>query len=163
MYKSILVPLDGSEHARIALTIAHQLASPGGRRLHLLHVSDIRLTRDVPAGAGVGASLTSAMTFTREEIEKMNAALGEKVERAEQSGRNLVEQVKEAAGLRDLDADVLVRIGRPADVIVEEAEALGVEAIVIGSRGISDIASLLLGSVSHRVLHTAPCRVILVH
>ncbi|OHV09683.1 universal stress protein [Kushneria phosphatilytica] len=56
-----------------------------------------------------------------------------------------------------------VYIGSPAHIIVDEAERLKVDAIVIGSRGLSDFRGLVVGSVSHRVSHTAPCTVISVH
>ena len=45
----------------------------------------------------------------------------------------------------------------------EEAGRLGVEAIVMGSRGMSDLKSLAVGSTSHKVMHTANCTVITVH
>lgn len=53
--------------------------------------------------------------------------------------------------------------GSAARTIVDEAGRLGADAIVMGSRGPSDLAGLVLGRVSHRVLHTAACRVITVH
>jgi nucleotide-binding universal stress UspA family protein len=45
---------------------------------------------------------------------------------------------------------------------VEEADKLGVDAIIMGSSGMSDLKGLVIGSISHKVMHTANCRVILV-
>ena len=59
--------------------------------------------------------------------------------------------------------EYIVRMGSPADVILEEAARVGVDAIVMGSRGLSDIKGLLVGSVSHKVLHAAKCTVVTVH
>nr|WP_281430368.1 universal stress protein [Salinicola acroporae] len=53
--------------------------------------------------------------------------------------------------------------GRPAQTIVQQATDLGVDMIIMGSRGLSDLKSLVVGSVSHKVSHIAPCPVITLH
>lgn len=55
----------------------------------------------------------------------------------------------------------VVRRGSPADEIVRYAEEHGVGLIVMGSRGWGEMHAVLLGSVSERVLHTAPCPVLI--
>ena len=52
--------------------------------------------------------------------------------------------------------------GYPADTIVEYATGVGAGLIVVGSRGRGDLASLVLGSTSHRIIHAAPCNVLIV-
>ena len=52
--------------------------------------------------------------------------------------------------------------GYPADALVEYAEGVGAELIVIGSRGRGELAALFLGSTSHRILHLAHCDVLVV-
>jgi nucleotide-binding universal stress UspA family protein len=52
--------------------------------------------------------------------------------------------------------------GYPADALVEYAEGVGADLIVIGSRGRGELAALFLGSTSHRVLHLAHCDVLVV-
>jgi nucleotide-binding universal stress UspA family protein len=47
------------------------------------------------------------------------------------------------------------QLGEPADTIVHAAEANGVGEIVIGSRGMSQLAGLVLGSVAYKVIHRA--------
>lgn len=54
---------------------------------------------------------------------------------------------------------VSVREGRTADLILETAASTRADLIVLGSRGLSEIQSLLLGSVSYRVAHEATCPV----
>jgi len=59
----------------------------------------------------------------------------------------------------------LQRVGRPADEIVKAARELGVDSIVIGSRGntlTQRIRRMLIGSTSRRVLRLASCPVTLV-
>ena len=47
--------------------------------------------------------------------------------------------------------------GNPANKIVALAEAEGADMIFLGSRGLGDAKGLLLGSVSHKAMHLAPC------
>lgn len=51
----------------------------------------------------------------------------------------------------------------PADEICDYAKEKDFNLIVMGSRGLSDIKEILLGSVSHDVLHKAHCPVTVVH
>ena len=55
-----------------------------------------------------------------------------------------------------------VRVGTPWREIVELAQELGVDAIVVGSRGLSAIQRLLLGSTAENVVRHAPCPVLVV-
>ncbi len=50
--------------------------------------------------------------------------------------------------------------GYPADALVEYAGGVGADLIVVGSRGRGELAALLLGSTSHRILHLATCDVL---
>ena len=50
----------------------------------------------------------------------------------------------------------------PGKVISETAKTEGITLIIMGSRGKSDLAGLILGSTTHKVLHTAPCPVLVV-
>ena len=55
-----------------------------------------------------------------------------------------------------------ISIGAPAEVIVEYAKKLRCDQICIGTRGRGSVAGLLLGSVANKVIHLAPCPVLLV-
>lgn len=52
--------------------------------------------------------------------------------------------------------------GDPVRVILDTAKKRDVDAIVMGSRGLSDLGGVVIGSVSHKVSHAAKCRVITV-
>jgi nucleotide-binding universal stress UspA family protein len=55
-----------------------------------------------------------------------------------------------------------IGIGAPAEVIVEYAKKFRCHQICIGTRGLGSVAGLLLGSVANKVIHLAPCPVLLV-
>ncbi|MGM0985466.1 MAG: universal stress protein [Pseudomonadota bacterium] len=145
MFHSILVPVDGSEHARKALSVACQLARQQGAALHLLHIPE-ELAHETTLVWGIGAIAVEA---SREE---RNAA-----------GKQVIDRATEAA--RELGAtniETAIEQGDPARTILSEARRRGVDAIVMGSRGLSDLKGLVVGSVSHKVSHAADCTVITV-
>jgi len=67
-----------------------------------------------------------------------------------------------ARELADMNATVetMVRGGTPADQIVRVADELEADLIVIGGRGKGAMEAIVLGSVAYRVLHHAPCPVL---
>ncbi|MHB0776097.1 universal stress protein [Halomonas sp. WWR20] len=145
MYKTLLIPIDGSENSHKALKVASQLAKPSHAKLYLLHVSET-----LPAGDVVGLGVGATQYIGSPEEER-------------QTGRLTLDEAVHAAGLEGSETHYLTRQGRPANVIVEEAKALDADAIVMGSRGLSDLKGLAVGSVSHKVNHIANCTVITVH
>jgi len=58
------------------------------------------------------------------------------------------------------NVDTMVRAGTPADQIVRAADELEADLIVIGGRGKGAMEAIVLGSVAYRVLHHAPCPVL---
>jgi nucleotide-binding universal stress UspA family protein len=159
MFKTILVPLDGSEHSHRALEVAHRLASADDAVLYLLNVPEWPPAADL-LGKSVGAR---AMGVSRQDVEQTGRQLLEHFDEAEESGHGMMEQMKKKLGASPVHTESIVRVGSPADIILEEAKRLGVDAIVMGSRGLSNLKELLVGSVSHKVLHAAKCTVVTVH
>ncbi len=80
---------------------------------------------------------------------------------AEKTAKDALQRTMEELGTT-APAESVVRRGSPADEIVQCAGEHGVGLIVMGSRGWGEMHAVLLGSVSERVLHTAPCPVLIV-
>ncbi|WP_083007455.1 universal stress protein [Halomonas sp. GT] len=145
MFDSILVPVDGSEHAKQAIKIACRLLNKGASKVCLLHVPEVLGYKTTMVWGLGGVNPES----TLEELEKAGEKLLEKAaEFATQAGAYQVERK-------------LVS-GDPTSVILEEANVSRVDAIVMGSRGLSNLGSVMVGSVSHNVSHAAKCPVITV-
>ncbi|MEQ6916711.1 universal stress protein [Halomonas aquatica] len=146
MFRSILVPVDGSEHAKKALSVACQLARQEGSSLVLLHIPEM-LAHEATLVWGIGAIAIEASQEQRDS-----------------AGRQVMDRAAESA--RDQGAphiETMIAQGDPARTILDEAARRGVDAIVMGSRGLGDLKGLVVGSVSHKISHAADCTVITVH
>ncbi len=79
----------------------------------------------------------------------------------EMAGR-IVDQARDAAQSAGATRiETAIQDGDPATRIVEYSRNEGVDLIVLGRRGLGGIAGLLLGSVSQKVSHVAPCACLL--
>lgn len=145
MAESILVPLDDSSCSLAALE--HAVEAHEDPRIHLLHVHDYR-------AAGYQATPESKLPGYWESWYRD----------AERNAQSLFEdaadRTQECGGGVDRTT---VRVGRPAQSIVEYADDADVDQIVIGSHGRSGLSRLLRGSVSERVLRHASVPVTVVH
>lgn len=176
MFKSILVPIDGTDASDKAAQIARDLAGQYGASITFLYVAtsesvsdeELRMVenehlaeieRDMPLRADFGtASGAMAVPAFLGKASETN----ERVRNA--IGRQLTAHAKDIAEDQGIEkADVRVENGNAADTIVRIAKETGVDAIIMGSRGRSDLAGLVLGSVSHAVASQAKCSVVTVH
>jgi nucleotide-binding universal stress UspA family protein len=75
--------------------------------------------------------------------------------------RTLAEEIS-AGGLETTVEMHNIMLGGPAHLIASIAEASDANLIVVGTRGHSSVAGVVLGSVTQRLLHVAPCPVLAV-
>lgn len=138
----ILCPVDFSGHSRLALDYATVLARWYEAEVVALHAYAIAM---VPATIGAMPAMTTVgVPLTREEIERDLDAFVRPVRAAE---------VKTTA---------TVTTGGPARTILETADRLQANLIVMGTHGASGVERLVLGSVTEKVLRKAKCPVLVV-
>jgi nucleotide-binding universal stress UspA family protein len=144
VFRSILAAIDGSAHASRALDEAADLARATGATLTVLtSVPDLATWTSIGAGYA-GVSLQSLVDQTEKEC------------------RTLLDDAAQRVGDGVEVAKVLAH-GPAGPAIVDQVGAGGHDLVVMGSRGRGDVAALLLGSVSHHVVHAAPVAVLIVH
>lgn len=144
MFNAMLVPIDGSEYSRNALQLAVSLASGENPVIHLLNIPETP-----PTGAEMNRWAANPDFYdNRPEVEKQAI--------------DLLKNVRGEINREDIRIECHVHWMPPAQAIVEAASEFGVEAIIMGSRGLGNVKGMLLGSVSHKVLHIADCRVVLI-
>ena len=143
MYKKILVPLDGSEFAKKALEHAEELAKTFSAEIILFQV--VPLT---PFYAGAPESVPFGIVDEKQ------------TEAAEMDLTKLAEEMK----TRGHKVAAIVKKGQHVAVeIIDFAKELGVDLIVMCTRGHSGITRWVLGSVAHKVLTRAETPILLVH
>ncbi len=140
MSKKILVPVDGSEQSKKAIEFAADWAKTHDGKLHLFHVPEPAAGDEMMVMGGASITLHAS----REELEEAGNQI---LEAAEGVARNM--------GVDDVERSI--EIGDPARKIVAKADAIEADMIVMGTRGLGDWKSLLIGSVSHKVMHLASC------
>jgi nucleotide-binding universal stress UspA family protein len=132
MFKRILCATDGSEHGDRAVRQAARMALADDAELHLAHVIE-----RIPAAGRLGGQ---NVFLTQSEIDS-----------------RIVHQGEQLAQREGVIAEVhLVRgAGPPAKQLAELADRIDADLIVLGSRGHSPLAGLVLGSVTHQLVHAA--------
>jgi len=138
----ILIPNDGSESGRRALEYALKMAkSHNSYDITILTVacSDFALARGVVFNPN--ELITSCNAHFNMSLEKAKAMF-------------------EAEGI---NVNTLLAGGDPAGIIIDMVNNQGFEKVVMGTRGLSGISGMLLGSVSSKVLHNVKVPVTLIH
>lgn len=137
MYRRILVGYDGSAAGRKAFDTALDLAVKDGADLYVLSVAR---TLDVPDDVETEAVIENSRDYHS----------------------RLLSELQPLAAAKGVKAHFEVSVGHPAEQIIFHADRLDADLIVVGDRGRSKFARLLLGSVSRQVTEHADRPVLLV-
>jgi len=134
----VLIATDFSSHAEDALALVGGLAMPEGSAVRIVHVIE-------PFPQIYAFAPTSMIAMTENVERETTAELDRK--------RAIFRE-------RPVEVQTALVLGRPADMIVDEAQRFRADLVVMGSRGRRGVASALLGSVSAEVVDRAPCPVL---
>jgi nucleotide-binding universal stress UspA family protein len=138
VYTDILVPTDGSTASATAVEHAIDLAAHYDATLHVLYVVDVTGYSALEVGADVVASAL------------------------EEEGEHAVGDVVGTAEDADIHTQSSIEHGTPHRAIIDYATAESVDLIVMGTHGRTGVGRFLLGSVTERVVRTAPVPVLTV-
>ncbi len=142
MSQRIIVACDGSAGAELALTLVANEAWPGGTRIRLVTALP---KSDSAAGRAMGLNAGLVVAFEQEAIATTTATLADLAGRVERP-----EWSVETAVLR----------GRAAEAIAADARDWRATLVIVGSRGLGSIATMVLGSTSAELADLAPCPVL---
>lgn len=146
----VLLTTDGSDLAIEAAQRAIKLLSSDARMTVLTVVPMVGPATEAMAAAPA-ASLTAVP-----DAEGLRAAQEASAER----GR---ETLSSTVAALPVEADTRLEVGDPGPMICEVASEDQYDLVVVGSHGAGFLRRALVGSVSHYVLHHAPCPVLVVH
>jgi nucleotide-binding universal stress UspA family protein len=140
--KKILVGTDGSNTAAIAVNRAAVIA------------------------AAIGAELVVVSAYSGQPPGKLGSHIGSDAAwhaTAEAAAKEHVNSAVEAAkglGVSSVSGEAVA--GDPAEVLLQQAEKLGIDLLVVGSKGMQSSTRFLLGSVPNNVSHHTPCDLLIV-
>jgi len=144
----VLVGIDGSQ---LALDAARQAVDLFGRdrvEVTLVRVVEPAFSSTTLAAGAPGAAIAVDPSVAEETTEALE--------------REAADDLTAAQSAVGVDTTTQVRSGPPGDVICELADEGSFDLVVVGSHGSGFLKRVLLGSVSHHVLHHAPCPVLVV-
>ena len=148
MYKTIVVGIDGSDTARAAMLKAADLAKLVGARVHLVTASAKGHLADLVAIEPIAAGMMEALKSAESEMKSASEAM--------------LARASEEVGSRGVDVETHIVDAPPADAIVDVAQSVGADLIIVGNRGMRGTKRYVLGSVPNSVAHHAPCDVTIV-
>jgi nucleotide-binding universal stress UspA family protein len=138
MFEKILCANDGSERAFHALAVAIKIARENNSELHMVSVEEI--------------------DYVPEFIEEVREEIGTAARRF----HKVVNQARTMSEEARVKLHTHVLAGHPVRDIVELAVELKADLLVIGSAGHSELYERMLGSRADRLVHLAPCPVLVV-
>jgi len=142
MYKNILVPIDGSDNSMSVLQNAVKLSKFFEGHITIFHAMHISIHQ----------------TYSG----KMGAVYHQLRETVAEVAQEIMEKAREEAVSNNISFNEKTVWGDPAEEILLEAEQGKYDLIIIGCRGLSEVKSWVLGSVSNKVIRHATCPVLVV-
>ncbi len=142
----IVLATDGTKHGKAAAEMLTRYNLAGGDMIHVISVVDMAIPMSVDLYGG----------YLPNMADMENAA--------KENARSVVSETYKLLASRFPDAEISTNIlfGSPDSRIVETAEEIGADLIILGSHGYNRWERLLLGSVSSSVVHHAHCSVLIV-
>ena len=158
MYTNILVPFDGSDSARRALSTAIELGTKNGQESADITVLQVAAMTDFDYSSfEVAARMAGLGSIDEKQVESLaeNYISASKEHMQEQVSKYF-ESLPENIGIK-----IVVKRGNPRDIICNYANENDIDCIVMGRRGVSGIRAAL-GSVSTAVLRGTDLPVLVV-
>lgn len=144
--KRILIATDGSDHAQKATELGAELAAKMDAELHILAVARYEPTEE-----------NELRKFAR--IEHLEGGLLNVTREIAQGHAERARLLAEQKGAKTVKTSVTT--GDPAEEILAFIKDNAIDTVILGRRGRSRIAGLLLGSVSQKLASLAPCIVVI--
>lgn len=136
MYETIVVGFDDSPHARSALSSAIELARGLGATVHVVTVIE---------------PTSSPMSFDIGDVGEIN-----------QAAEELISQIVETVAVDGIEITGMVRRGKPHTELIDYADEVDADLLVVGQRGGDGLETALLGSTADRLAHVSDIPVTIV-
>ena len=153
-YQRILVTLDGSKWAEMALQHVLQVAEPGAQ----IHILSVMAEDRISEIAALASAMGQTVALSNEQWPAINPAGDPRAVYAREDYLHHVSDWLEQVGMH---VTVEVRPGNVVDTIVSVARD-GFDVVVMVTHGRTGLSRVALGSVAEGVLHRSPCPVLII-
>ena len=143
MFKNILFPADGSQNSKQALMYVKEMAETFQAKVTILNTYELPLF--------VNNLQVSADIYDQIVVDST------------EESKNILGEAQKVFQGSSISPQLLSLQGHTARLIIETANLQNCDLIIMGSRGLGSVKSILLGSVSNYVLHQAKCPVLIVY
>ncbi|MHA1905144.1 MAG: universal stress protein [Candidatus Thorarchaeota archaeon] len=140
--KKVMLAVDGSEGASRAANVAFEVAEMTGSRVYIVHV--------IPMPTIAQFALMSGSDL--EDVKR----------RYIENGNKLLEGYKSAAMDNGVECEILLEEGLPSEKIISQSKSLGVDIVVMGSKGATSGKRFGIGSTVERVMEGGEVTVLVV-
>jgi len=145
MFKHILCPTDLKERADLAIKKAVQIAHQFGSKITLLNIHEEFMDKE-------------EREMLRVSVNKMK----EKYRRIAIDSKEEMKAVIHKLHADDIEMDYLLHKGKPEKAIVEVADKLGSDLIVICTDGRDNVMDFVTGTITEHVINAATCPVLVI-
>ena len=140
--QNVVVGIDGSDQSRHAARVSADLARKNGAVLHF-----VTIVRPPEGWWGIVGSPPTPSALSKSLSEAQ---------------REILDSVVGGLDLEGMEVVQVEDVGDPARMLLDYAEQVDADVMVIGRRGAGLIERIMLGSVANRIVHDAQCPVLLV-
>lgn len=156
--KRVLLVVDGSEESKAMLNCIKTFPLPAEANFEVLHVappipSEEQIIQYWPSGLDLAYAIP---------VEEIRVEAKKRAKEEEHFGEKTLNDALETLKQSNLSAKSTLLRGDAATKIIEYAKKNKTDLIVCGGKGLGPVQSWLLGSVSRKLLHYAPCSVMVV-
>ena len=140
--RNVVAGIDGSDQSRHAACLSADIARRNGATLHL-----VTIVRPPEGWWGIVGSPPTPSALSKSLTDAQ---------------REILDSVMADLDLTDVEVIQVEDVGDPARMLLDYADKVDADVMVIGRRGAGLIERIMLGSVANRLVHDAQCPVLLV-
>lgn len=144
----IILATDGTKYSNAAAEMLNKFSLGNGDEVKIVSVVDMAVPLAVDVYGGYLPDTTELEKIAKENATKVLA--------------ETADRVNASVSVKGVTVTTEVLFGSPESRVVETAEEMNADLIILGSHGYNSWERLLLGSVSNSVVHHAPCSVLVV-
>ena len=152
--QNILAAIDLSEYSREVMLLAGEVARP--LRSHLI-IGNVINQRDIET---VKSLFKPTQGHYASPYSAVHFSVDQHIESLKQERTTNIEKLQEKVGLKDMPAEIVFAIGNPYEELIRMVQDKGIDLVVMGPKGRTNLADTLLGTTAEKMFRHCPVPVL---